>query len=363
MATFGQGINPQLGAIDYSPILKGSMAGAQMAAQGSQNIGQGLANLGQELGAGLKKRGEYKAEVTAALKTADLINTTADLPDGVKKLAASAKLQLNDPNLSLREQAAIGSRMNGMFGGVMQAGLTTAMKDPNTKALEDLQLATGRQALASRKAQEEGWAKAVQASTIDGKLDLNTLATNAFNSGVTDIGELSRLMQTVGAVNFKPSLVQITGEDGKTYTAMTTGVGTAAQVKEPTPLRPLRPTAMEDRERVSKLLAEAVEKKDWAKVAMYSTALQTPGIFGGNASASEVQRSFAAPSGSSTTAAPGGGVGLDTSASSRMPAIPKPETPVKYNEQEINDAKTFLANHPEFTPDKVKYYKNKYGLQ
>lgn len=53
MATFGQGINPQLGAIDYSPILKGSVAGAEMAAKGGQMIGQGLANLGQEVGKGI----------------------------------------------------------------------------------------------------------------------------------------------------------------------------------------------------------------------------------------------------------------------------------------------------------------------
>lgn len=355
MATFGQGINAQLGAIDYSAYQRG-------AAQGAQNIGQGLANLGQELGAGLKKRGEYKAEVTAALKTADLINTTADLPKGVKELAASAKLQLNDPNISLREQAAIGSRMNGMFGGVLQAGLATAMRDPTAKALDDLALATGRQALTAKEAQVKGWDLAVKAATKDGKLDLNLLPTLAMQNGVNDIGELSRLMQTVGAVNFKPEIVQIEGKDGKIYTAMTTGLGTATQVKEPTPLRPLRPTAMEDRERVSKLLAEAVAKKDWAKVAMYSTALQTPGIFGGNASASEVQRAFAAPTGSSTTPDPSGGVGIDTSASNTMPAIPKPEAPVKYSEKEINDAKTFLANHPEFSADKVKYYKDKYRL-
>jgi hypothetical protein len=55
MATFGQGINPQLGAIDYSPILRGSLAGAEMAAKGSQMIGQGLANLGQEVGKGVEE--------------------------------------------------------------------------------------------------------------------------------------------------------------------------------------------------------------------------------------------------------------------------------------------------------------------
>jgi hypothetical protein len=66
MATFGQGINPQLGAIDYSPILRGSMAGAQMAAQGSQMIGQGLANLGQEVGKGVEEY--YKKKEKTELK-------------------------------------------------------------------------------------------------------------------------------------------------------------------------------------------------------------------------------------------------------------------------------------------------------
>ena len=53
MATFGQGINPQFGAIDYSPIQRGAAVGAQLAAQGGSMIGQGLANLGQEVGKGV----------------------------------------------------------------------------------------------------------------------------------------------------------------------------------------------------------------------------------------------------------------------------------------------------------------------
>lgn len=62
MATFGQGINPQLGAINYSPILQGSVAGAQMAAQGGSMIGQGLANLGQEVGKGIQEYTKKKEE-------------------------------------------------------------------------------------------------------------------------------------------------------------------------------------------------------------------------------------------------------------------------------------------------------------
>lgn len=352
MATFGQGINAQLGAIDYSAYQRG-------AAQGAQNIGQGLANLGQELGAGLKKRGEYKAEVTAALKTADLINTTADLPKGVKELAASAKLQLNDPNLSLREQAAIGSRMNGMFGGVLQAGLATAMRDPTAKALDDLALATGRQALAAKENQVTAWGKSVTAATENGKLNLEKLPGIAIANGITDLDSLSRFMGAVGVQNFQSSFKTIKDANGNEMVVFMSSPGTATQVR---PATAVKPTPLQDRVAVSQLLAEAVKNKDWPKVAMLSTALQTPGIFGGNASASEVQRSFAAPTGSSTTPDPSGGFGIDTSASNTMPAIPKPEAPVKYSEKEINDAKTFLANHPEFSADKVKYYKDKYRL-
>ena len=67
MATFGQGINPQLGAIDYSPILKGSVAGAEMAAKGGQMIGQGLANLGQEIGQGVQKYFKEQEENTGMM--------------------------------------------------------------------------------------------------------------------------------------------------------------------------------------------------------------------------------------------------------------------------------------------------------
>jgi len=62
MATFGQGINPQFGAIDYSPIQRGSAVGAQLAAQGGSMIGQGLANLGQEVGKGIQEYTKKKEE-------------------------------------------------------------------------------------------------------------------------------------------------------------------------------------------------------------------------------------------------------------------------------------------------------------
>ena len=78
MATFGQGINPQFGAIDYSPIQRGSAVGAQLAAQGGSMIGQGLANLGQEVGKGMQiyyKKKEENKLMDDSINTLQNLNT------------------------------------------------------------------------------------------------------------------------------------------------------------------------------------------------------------------------------------------------------------------------------------------------
>ena len=111
MATFGQGINPQLGAIDYSPILRGSMAGAQMAAQGSQMIGQGLANLGQEVGKGVQayyKKKEENKLVDDGITAIQNLNTSN--PEILKNLG------VKDAN----DRGVIKSMMKAM-GGPAQA--------------------------------------------------------------------------------------------------------------------------------------------------------------------------------------------------------------------------------------------------
>ena len=122
MATFGQGINPQLGAIDYSPILRGSMAGAQMAAQGSQMIGQGLANLGQEVGKGIEKYGEQKkknalrdgfvaSSVKSMVSLSDTLRKAGDT-SGADEAAASAHAIEVEPDLDKRYAMAQGGLQN-----------------------------------------------------------------------------------------------------------------------------------------------------------------------------------------------------------------------------------------------------------
>lgn len=52
--SFGGGINPQLGAIDYSPILRGAQQYAQSTAAGSAAIGQGIGNALASIGQGVQ---------------------------------------------------------------------------------------------------------------------------------------------------------------------------------------------------------------------------------------------------------------------------------------------------------------------
>jgi len=132
MATFGQGINAQLGSIDYSPIQRGSAVGAQLAAQGGSMIGQGLANLGQEVGQGIQKYAEQKKKnaerdgrVNAALGA---IQANAKIMDRYGRKEDAAALRLAGYNLiqesNLDTRAAMADNAVGSFlqGQQIEAG-------------------------------------------------------------------------------------------------------------------------------------------------------------------------------------------------------------------------------------------------
>lgn len=57
---FGTTVNPQLGAVDYSNYLRGSLAGAQMRAEGQAAIGKGIGSALTSIGEGVRKYQENK---------------------------------------------------------------------------------------------------------------------------------------------------------------------------------------------------------------------------------------------------------------------------------------------------------------
>ena len=148
MATFGQGINPQLGAIDYSPILRGSMAGAEMAAKGSQMIGQGLANLGQEVGKGIQEYTKNKEE--RDMYTAGIESKMGRIAATMKAFQANPAAFNNVSPISEEElktyttnapKAIAGSKgaLKGFYAEL--SSLTDRVEAAPAKALQSIQLA------------------------------------------------------------------------------------------------------------------------------------------------------------------------------------------------------------------------------
>lgn len=83
MARFGQGVNPALGAIDYSNYTSGAMAGAQMRGRAGDAMGQALAGLGQQVSSAIKeytqKQEEKKLNDTATTAVASFIEAYPQL--------------------------------------------------------------------------------------------------------------------------------------------------------------------------------------------------------------------------------------------------------------------------------------------
>lgn len=156
MATFGQGINPQLGAINYSPILQGSVAGAQMAAQGGSMIGQGLANLGQEVGKGIatyqlnkKIASDAIGETEGLMQGSPAIVRWLTDPNNDTQAAKLAKKLQKDGTLSVNDATSL-------HGAVLSFVKTDQQTNQNRMAQQAADADTQRADAAMLTAQREG---------------------------------------------------------------------------------------------------------------------------------------------------------------------------------------------------------------
>lgn len=139
---FGQGVNAALGRTDYTPFLAGAQQGAGMAAQGAAAIGQGIAGLGAGIGMAAEKKKqetEKKKMLTSSIKAAkatfNAVKDNPSVPEAVKQYLATSVAQLDNPELSLMDQAAIAEPLNQRFNAVLNAGLQQ-MLAPGPSAMD-----------------------------------------------------------------------------------------------------------------------------------------------------------------------------------------------------------------------------------
>jgi hypothetical protein len=142
---FGNTVNPQLGATNYSGFLQGALSGAQMQAQGGAAIAQGLQSAFAGAGAGVKKYLENK-------ETKEMLNSA--LPKITNALEGNQFLReslgITDPTDKNQIRVAI----KGFGGGDIRKGLTYV----NELLVEE---ARADRESAESKRQASGFAKAL----------------------------------------------------------------------------------------------------------------------------------------------------------------------------------------------------------
>lgn len=161
MARFGTGINPQLGAIDYSPYMQGVAQGAQSIGQGYANLGAGIGQAAQGIGqaiAGYKEQKEatkkQEASIGSTLKTLEsfekLVPELGDYGQKLMPMIEQTKMALIDSKKSTSERFQVASQFKDEFASTLQLGQMAKQAQ--------MEQATA-QAKAAQEAQVTNWLK------------------------------------------------------------------------------------------------------------------------------------------------------------------------------------------------------------
>jgi hypothetical protein len=105
MATFGSGINAQLGAIDYSPILRGAQAQAQGILAGGQGIARGIESMGGSLAKGVEKHYEQQDQMKVMLGELDMIRKAS--PEAFKNVDPKVAERIAKGDIKYKEVAPL----------------------------------------------------------------------------------------------------------------------------------------------------------------------------------------------------------------------------------------------------------------
>jgi hypothetical protein len=134
---FGGGVRPELGRTDYSGI-----------AQAGQHIGAGLASLGQAGGDIMRERRQMDSIIRSAQSNVKSLSNLPDLDPQLQQTLQSLNTELNDPNKSKREIAAIAKQSTDTLNQVLQIGAMEMQRQQS-------QAMTERNRIASMAMQED----------------------------------------------------------------------------------------------------------------------------------------------------------------------------------------------------------------
>ncbi len=150
MARFGTGINAQLGAIDYTPFLRGSVAGSEAMGRGIAALGSGIAE-GIE---GYKKRKEEE-ELEKNLGKVELNTLNTNISEASKE--ANKGLYANAPQVDKAKLDDLNRRVNSSDRAERKAAivelatLNQGFKEAPIVALRNIQFESAQNALAQQK--------------------------------------------------------------------------------------------------------------------------------------------------------------------------------------------------------------------
>jgi len=188
MATFGQGVNPSLGAINYAPYSQG-------AAQGSAAIGKGLANLGQDLAQGIQQyrqnklmAGQATAEFEAAAQGSPKMLSTISAENAPPEVAKAFKKLQKDGQVGLKDAAVLSTYAKTFITGEQRQKAA----EMNMEKLRVDQFNAVSERMRSEAAAREKASPLGKVMTIEEIMDLKT---KGFDADAAPVGD-GRFMVT-----------------------------------------------------------------------------------------------------------------------------------------------------------------------
>lgn len=245
MAVFGQGINPALGRIDYTPYAQGAVAGAQGIAQGLAALGQGAAQGVQNY---LKRKEEKQQEEAAVSTIGGILKRNPELasqlnlqPDaagnfdqgalkaaikGAGGPANTLKLASTLEELGVqrqaRQQQADAARFAGMFDN--QGQMLSPLRSDALAPFSPEARALGQQMVTQRARQQ---AELLQTRAATQKAEAEAAAlragkpkANVFGTPQEGLAEIKRLTESKA---FPAGVVPVLKSEGGGYVLETIG--------------------------------------------------------------------------------------------------------------------------------------------